>query len=40
MNLRVIEINDALERRYRTRKEFDKTIGEMQSAFMKIFEAS
>ena len=40
MSLRLQEINDSLHKKYSTRQEFDKTIGETENAFMKILESS
>ena len=40
MSLRLQEINDSLHKKYGTRQEFDKTIGETENAFMKILESS
>ena len=40
MSLRLSEINESLAKKYATRQEFDKTIGETENAFMKILESS
>ena len=40
MSLRLQEINESLHKKYGTRQEFDKTIGETENAFMKILESS
>ena len=40
MSLRLQEINESLHKKYSTRQEFDKTIGETENAFMKILESS
>ena len=40
MSMRLQEINDSLHKKYNTRTEFDKTIGETENAFMKILESS
>ena len=40
MSIRLQEINDSLNKKYNTRTEFDKTIGETENAFMKILESS
>jgi Sjoegren syndrome nuclear autoantigen 1 len=39
-SLRLNEINESLNKKYLTRNEFDKTIGETENAFMKILESS
>ena len=40
MSMRLQEINETLHKKYSTRQEFDKTIGETENAFMKILESS
>jgi len=40
MSMRLQEINESLHKKYGTRQEFDKTIGETENAFMKILESS
>ena len=40
MSMRLQEINESLHKKYATRQEFDKTIGETENAFMKILESS
>ena len=40
MAMRLQELNDSLAKKYSTRNEYDKTIGETENAFMKILESS
>ena len=40
MQMRLQELHDSLAKKYNTRNEFDKTIGETENAFMKILESS
>ena len=40
MSVRLGELNETLGKKYKTRTEFDKTIGETENAFMKILESS
>ena len=38
--IRMQELQDSLQKKYQTRNDFDKTIGETENAFMKILESS
>ena len=40
LQIRLLEINESLQKKYATRNEFDKTIQETENAFMKILESS
>ena len=40
MQLRLNELGESLNKKYGTRVEFDKTIGETENAFTKILESS
>jgi len=40
LSIRLQELNESLTKKYNTRNEFDKTINETESAFMKILESS
>ena len=40
MSIRLQEINESLNKKYSTRQDYDKTIGETENAFMKILESS
>ena len=40
IGVRLQELQESLQKKYQTRSEFDKTIGETENAFMKILESS
>lgn len=40
LGARLEELRMSLEEKYKTRAEFDKTIGETENAFVKILESS